>query len=601
MILPYRHFPRRLQGFSLLELSIVLAIIALVTAMAVNSGIGIVSSSRQIATAQKMAIIDQALMKFRATYDRIPCPADTTQSPTSSTYGTEVTGTFPASLCSGANFTANKSLYSGMSSAVGIAVAEGSVPTATLNLPSDLMYDGWGNRIRYAVDASMTVAGAFTNTQIGALCGAITVYDMNFITGGSSASTPRSTGAIYILISHGPNGHGAYTRFGGSTPINNGSVNLAEQVNCHCNSSGTSQGYPYSPGTLPTAITTPSYVQADPSVDTANYLDNFDDIVSYKERWQMQSSWDNTGTVCPAIYVVDSGNNRVEKFDVNGNYLNNFNDSGGFSTPWGMASSSDGNLWVADSGNNRITEFDNTGAAVNNFSGNNYFGSAGAGTGHFSSPEGIAFDSSGNIWVVDHGNNRLQEFNSSGTYLLSIPSAGTSTGYANGLFDGPTTIAFSAEGNFWVTDYSNNRIEEFNASGAWLQTIPAACANTAIPACAASATAGKFSGPKGLSIDSSGNIWVVESTGARVQEFDKNGVYLGTFGASGTATGQFTTPYNTAFDVSRNIWVADYGNNRIQKLSPGGGTWIQSVPSSGVTSSATVGKFNAPTTVYFAR
>src|ERR1700728_4648282 len=137
------------SGFSLLELSMVLALISLVTVMAVTSGIAIVATTRQSATVQKMATIDKALMAFRTAYDRIPCPSDLTIAAGATNYGVEAaspTTTVNAArqaasqtweTCIGSTPQAN--LYSLNSNSTAVASAEGGVPTVALGLPNDFM------------------------------------------------------------------------------------------------------------------------------------------------------------------------------------------------------------------------------------------------------------------------------------------------------------------------------------------------------------------------------------------------------------------------------------------------------------------------------
>jgi type II secretory pathway pseudopilin PulG len=132
------------------------------------------------------------------------------------------------------------------------------------------------------------------------------------------------------------------------------------------------------------------------------------------------------------------------------------------------------------------------------------FGSSGPGNGQFSFPEGIAVDSSGNVWVSDFDNNRVEEFNASGTYLSQFGSLGS----GNGQLNSPQGVAVDSSGNVWVADTSNHRVEEFNASGA----------------------------------------------------------YLSQFGSFGYGNGQFDSPYGVAVDSSGNVWVSDLGNNRVEEL-----------------------------------
>jgi prepilin-type N-terminal cleavage/methylation domain-containing protein len=263
------------SGFTLAELSVVLIIIALVIGMTVSGGVTTISAARYSATNSKMAALEQALMAFRVANNRLPCPSDLSQVQGSATYGTEGS----CAAIAGGVFVATNS--AGTENA-----AEGGVPTAALGLPSDFMYDGWGNRFRYAVDTKMTSLGAFSGSQAGCVNGAITVY------GGpnypATGNTARATGAVYALISHGQNGHGGVTK--NTTVYNAGSLNSDEQTNCHCTSTGAAGTY------------APTYVQLAPytyqAIGQTNSNYNFDDIVTFRNRWQMQTAWDKTGTSC---------------------------------------------------------------------------------------------------------------------------------------------------------------------------------------------------------------------------------------------------------------------------------------------------------------
>jgi prepilin-type N-terminal cleavage/methylation domain-containing protein len=268
--------PETQRGFSLLELSIVLIIAAVILGMGFTTGVSVLTTARLSGTQRKMNFIEQALMQYRTATDRLPCPGDLTLAPGSPNYGFEAAN--PGTCVGGTpapNFTGT-----GVTNTFETAV-EGALPAVTLGLPPSLMLDGWGNKFRYAVDVNYTALAGFIAAG-GARClnGAITVYDAN--------GNPRSSNAIYALISHGANGHGAYTQNG--AVVNAGSVNTFEQTNCHCNSSATATTY------------TPTYVQMLPSLSPTNPLDSFDDLVAYKERWQMQTQWDSTGP-CTYVYV----------------------------------------------------------------------------------------------------------------------------------------------------------------------------------------------------------------------------------------------------------------------------------------------------------
>jgi prepilin-type N-terminal cleavage/methylation domain-containing protein len=517
------------NGFTLLELSIVLIIIAIITGMAMQMSVSVIATARLSATQQKMNIIEAALMQYRTANDRIPCPGDLTLAPGSSNYGIEAAN---PGICTGgapsANFTAT-----GVTNSFS-ASAEGALPAVTLGLSPDFMVDGWGNKFRYAVDANMTAYSAFVNTPVGCIQGAITVNDAN--------GNARSSGSIYALISHGANGHGAYTNNGAI--FNAGSTNANEQINCHCDSNGNTTTVS---GVQTTNAAT--YVQMAPTQDSTTTTNNFDDLVSYRERWQMRTDWDKARK-CIYMYVVDNSNNRVQKFTKStGVFINGI------------------------------------GAGYNGVAGT--IGSAGAGNGQLAQPIGIAIDSSGNLWVGDDNNGRIEEFDGNGNYLSKFGSGGT----GNGQFKLLHGIAIDSRGNFWLADYDNNRVEELNSKGSWLQTIPTGCPDAAMPACASGTGNGQFNSPSGIAVDSSGNIWVGDWGNNRVQKFDIGGNFLmgigagyngvaGAIGSSGTASGQFNGTNGIAIDSSGNVWVADSGNNRVQEFNSSG-TYIRQLGCAG--------------------
>lgn len=560
--------PRLCSGFSLLELSIVLIVIGVVVGMAMTSGLSVLANARQSATIQRMAAIDQALKAYRIAYDRIPCPGDLTLTPSSTNYGVEAQNQWACTGTPAATNSVNNA------AATAVAVAEGAVPFVTLGLSGDNMYDGWGQKIRYAVDVSLTKTGMFTNTPAGATCGPITINDIN--------GNARSTGAIYALISHGPNGHGGYTRNG--TMLNAGSANQNELTNCHCTAAAV-------------AVTVPpytaTYVQAQPTLQTPyTALYWFDDIVTFKERWQMQVPWDATGTTCPAVWVADSGNNRVQKFDLNGNYVAQFGSSGTgngkFSTMQGISSDSSGYIYVADAGNNRVQKFDTSGTWWATFGGgltctgcastSSCTCSSGSGIGYFNAPQiAVVNNSTSNVWVADQGNARFQRFKSTGAWLQTAsggytctacvstascacyPGSGVSGMLGNGLFASLKFMALDNYGNVWASDGTANVIQKFDAYGNFLFQIGSS-----------GSANGQFSTPQGIAVDAANNVLVVDSGNSRVQKFDPYGNYLMKFGTSGTGNLQFTSPYGIAIDATGNIWVADTGNNRIQKFDPAG-------------------------------
>jgi RHS repeat-associated protein len=183
------------------------------------------------------------------------------------------------------------------------------------------------------------------------------------------------------------------------------------------------------------------------------------------------------------------------------------------------------------------------------------FGSAGEGAGQFKEPQSDAVDASGNVWVTDDNNNRVDKFGPKGEYLTSIGS----TGKENGQFIHPFGIAINrSTGNIYVGDSNNNRIEEFSSGGTFLTAFGSAGSGP-----------GQFSDPLGLAVDPNGNVWAVDYYDARVEEFSETGTYIGAYGSKGSGSGQFLEPLEIAF-AGGNAYITDRGNNRVEEFSSSG-------------------------------
>ena len=261
-------------GFTLLEMSIVLAIIAVV----MGGGLAIFSAAldkRQFQETQmKLAAIQKAFLNYRITYNSLPCPADITQPYASQYFGLAVpySGCFTSTAhYFGTTTGLRKALISPPPevtylSTTSAAVA-GMVPTRTLQLPDDYAIDGWGRRIYYVVDYRFPQSNSFTTIPITNATARLTIN-------AATAGPTKTTLAVYVLISFGPNGHGAWPRNSSGTiaRISAKSVNTDELTNCHCQSTAVESNF------------TKVFVQKMATLDPSNILDSFDDIVVYATR-----------------------------------------------------------------------------------------------------------------------------------------------------------------------------------------------------------------------------------------------------------------------------------------------------------------------------
>lgn len=183
------------------------------------------------------------------------------------------------------------------------------------------------------------------------------------------------------------------------------------------------------------------------------------------------------------------------------------------------------------------------------------FGVLGAGDGEFNSPRGMAVDPSGNIYIADRDNNRIQKFNSAGVFQMKFGTLGT----GDGQLTGPRDVAVDSTGNIFVLDTGNRRVQKFSSAGAYVSKFGTSGSGD-----------GQFTTPGGIAIDSSNNIFVADTGNNRVQKFNSAGTFLLKFGTYGTTDGLLSLPAAIAIDSSGNIFVADEGNVRIQKFNSSG-------------------------------
>jgi streptogramin lyase len=134
-----------------------------------------------------------------------------------------------------------------------------------------------------------------------------------------------------------------------------------------------------------------------------------------------------------------------------------------------------------------------------------------------------------------------------------------SSGAGNGQFAHPGDVVLDAKGNLWVVDESNNRVEEFNEKGEFVAKFGVVGSGN-----------GQLSRPTSLAIDAKGNFWVTDAGNNRVEEFNEKGEFVKVVGTYGAGNGQFSGPEGLAIDPKGNIWVSDTYNARVQKFNEKG-------------------------------
>ncbi|MEA2711614.1 MAG: hypothetical protein QOF78_4215 [Phycisphaerales bacterium] len=213
--------------------------------------------------------------------------------------------------------------------------------------------------------------------------------------------------------------------------------------------------------------------------------------------------------------------------------------------PVGVSIGPDGNVYIPDTHYQRIMVYSPSGELLRKW------GSAGNGPGQFIYPTDVAFDSKGNVFVSEYGDNdRIQVFSQQGEFLYQFGKFGKGPQE----FMRPQSMVIDGNDVVYVTDACNHRIQVFKTDGTFVKTIGKAGSGL-----------GEFRYPYGLDQDASGNLIVCEFGNNRVQLVDKaTGRGLKTWGSGGHDPGQLAYPWGVAVDRHEKVVAVDAGNNRLQ-------------------------------------
>ena len=222
----------------------------------------------------------------------------------------------------------------------------------------------------------------------------------------------------------------------------------------------------------------------------------------------------------------------------------------GFNRPCGVAVDKKEQLIVAEHYSHCISVYDKEGKKVRSF------GSKGTKEGQFTHPHGVAVTNDSHILVTD--NHRLQKVTPEGRCVISVGSSERGSGplqfaYPTGISVHPTT------GQIFVADQCNYRIQVINGDFTYSHSI------------GSEGTApGQVNHPHDLALDGVGNVYVANFDNHCIDVFTSDGKYLRRFGSHGSGDSQLKSPSSITIDTHNMVYVAEYGNHRISVFTTDG-------------------------------
>jgi DNA-binding beta-propeller fold protein YncE/4-amino-4-deoxy-L-arabinose transferase-like glycosyltransferase len=237
------------------------------------------------------------------------------------------------------------------------------------------------------------------------------------------------------------------------------------------------------------------------------------------------------------VYVADTSNGRIQVFDMDGEFLGQWGQEM-LAEPFDLAVDREGKVYVLDPGHDRLFVFSPGGRLQSQWGGD---------WGLFD-PRGLDVDQDGYIYITNTGASVVLKISPQGQVVARYGSPG----YGEGQLNQPTDVAVDGEGNLYVVDTENERVQVWDREGRYLRQWRITAANT-------------LDGPH-IAWGMSGLLYLTDPEMAQVYIYDRDGRLVTFWGERGSQEGQFSKPVGIALDQRVWVYVVDTYNHRLQKF-----------------------------------
>ena len=277
---------------------------------------------------------------------------------------------------------------------------------------------------------------------------------------------------------------------------------------------------------------------------------------------------------------------------VAGDGIRGFSGDGGPATsaslnvPWGVAVDTSGNVYIADRDNHRVRRVDAATGVITTVAGG-FVGDGGPATSSsLNSPAGIALDASGNLYIADSAHHRVRLVDGA-TGTITTVAGTTSTGFSGdggpattANLNSPQGVAVDGSGNLYISDTFNHRVRRVDAATGVITTV-AGDGASGFSGDGGTATSASLKFPRGLAVDAAGNLLIADEN-HRVRRVDASSGIITTAAGNGTSgfsddggpatSASLNLPRVAAVDTSGNVYIADRSNHRVRLVDGATGT-----------------------------